>query len=67
MLKRRIIRDASERGYDLEDVLYRFEKHVIPTFDNYVNPSKQWADLIIPNHKSFETALDVIIAYLKQD
>ena len=32
MLKRRILRDAKERGYDLDDVLYRFDKHVMPTY-----------------------------------
>ena len=30
MMKRRIIRDAKERGYDIEDVLYRYEHHVTP-------------------------------------
>ena len=33
MLKRRIIRDNEERGYDLDDVLYRYENHVMPTDD----------------------------------
>src|SRR5690606_14926699 len=30
-VKRRILRDKIERGYDLDDVLYRYEKHVMPT------------------------------------
>lgn len=65
MLKRRIVRDARERGYDLDDVLYRFHNHVIPSFESYINPSRKWADLIIPNHNSFANALEVIKAYLK--
>lgn len=64
-LKRRIIRDKEERGYELDDVLYRFEKHVMPTFDKYLAPLKGEADLIIPNNQSFMNALDVIKGFLK--
>lgn len=65
-LKRRIIRDKEERGYDLDDVLYRYEKHVAPTFEKYIEPFKHEADLIIPNNSQFDKALDVITNYLKQ-
>ena len=65
MLKRRIIRDAKERGYDLEDVLYRYHHHVIPAFERHIIPSKKWADLIVPNHANFDVALGVIGAYAK--
>ena len=65
MMKRRIIRDAKERGYDLDDVLYRYEYHVTPAYKKYIEPSKHWADLIIPNHDNFETALNVITTFLK--
>lgn len=64
MLKRRIIRDAEERGYDLNDVLYRFEHHVTPAFRNYIEPSRKWADLIIPNHDNFDKALEVITTFI---
>ncbi|MGY6558847.1 MAG: uridine kinase [Nitritalea sp.] len=64
-LKRRIVRDKVERGYDLDDVLYRYERHVMPTYEKYIEPFKQDADLIIPNNKSFDKALDIIRTYLK--
>ncbi len=64
-LKRRIIRDE-ERGYDLEDVLYRFEHHVTPAFYNYIEPSRRWADIIIPNHDDFEKGLEVVLAFLNR-
>lgn len=64
-LKRRIIRDQVERGYDLEDILYRFEKHVMPTYEQYLEPLKNEADLVIPNNKGFDTALDVISGFLR--
>ncbi len=69
MLKRRIYRDAKERGYDLEDVLYRYEHHVEPAFTKFIKPYKQEADLIIPNHinesNQLETAINVVVNHLK--
>ncbi|UII33399.1 uridine kinase [Fulvivirga ulvae] len=64
-LKRRIVRDKVERGYDLDDVLYRFEKHVMPTYERYLEPLKEEADLIIPNNKSFDSALKVLSGFLR--
>ena len=64
-LKRRIIRDKEERGYDLDDVLYRYEKHVIPTYEKYIKPFRHESDLIIPNNSNFDKALEVLIAFLK--
>ncbi|QSE97526.1 uridine kinase family protein [Fulvivirga lutea] len=63
-LKRRIIRDNTERGYDLDDVLYRFENHVMPTYDRYLEPLKSGADLIIPNNLHFNNALEVLSGFL---
>lgn len=66
MLKRRILRDANERGYDLDDVLYRFDKHVMPTFRKYIKPFKQDADIIIPNNNdSLKNGLGVLVGFLK--
>lgn len=61
---RRIMRDKIERGYDLDDVLYRYEKHVMPTYEKYIEPFKHDADLIIPNNKGFDKALEVIKSFL---
>jgi len=63
-LKRRIVRDKVERGYDLEDVLYRYEKHVAPTYDKYIKPYKSEADIIIPNNHHFKNGLEVLVAFL---
>jgi len=64
-LKRRIIRDKVERGYDLDDVLYRYEMHVMPTYEKYIKPFKNEADLIVPNNSSFDKAMDVVRTYLR--
>ena len=63
-LTRRILRDNEERGYDLDDVLYRYEKHVIPTYEKHIEPYKHEADLIIPNNRHFETAVQVLVEFL---
>jgi uridine kinase len=64
-LKRRILRDNEERGYDLHDVLYRYEFHVFPAYQKYIAPHKYEADIIIPNNHNFEKGLAVLLAYLK--
>lgn len=64
-LGRRIRRDQTERGYDIDDVLYRYQNHVMPTYENLIEPLKHKADLIIPNNANFNRALQVLIGYLK--
>lgn len=64
-LKRRIIRDAGERNYPLEDVLHRYEYHVLPSYRSYILPFKHEADLVINNHTHYDCALDVISALIE--
>lgn len=64
-LSRRIRRDREERGYDIEDVLYRYEKHVAPTYEKYIAPFKYDSDIVIPNNDHFQKALEVVTAFLK--
>jgi uridine kinase len=63
---RRIRRDRVERNYPLEDVLYRYEHHVMPTFENYILPYVEDADIIINNNKSFTAGLEVLRSLIKQ-
>jgi uridine kinase len=63
-LQRRIIRDKVERGYDLDDVLYRYAHHVAPTYEKYIKPYKNDADIIIPNNNNFEKGLEVLTTFL---
>ena len=63
-LSRRIIREREEVGYDLEDVLYRYDRHVAPTYEKYIAPFKSDADLVIPNNNHFKNAMDVLVVYL---
>ena len=64
-LTRRIIRDNEERGYDLNDVLYRYENHVMPVYESFIKPSKDHADFIIPNNRSFDGAVKILAEALR--
>ena len=64
-LSRRIKRDKVERGYPLDDVLYRYEHHVLPTYEHYIKPFRGDADLIINNNSNFNVGLEAVLAYLK--
>jgi uridine kinase len=64
-LHRRIVRDRDERGYGLDDVLYRYTNHVAPTYEKYIQPFKDDADIIIPNNRHFENGLAVLTGFLK--
>ncbi|MFZ1751552.1 MAG: uridine kinase [Saprospiraceae bacterium] len=61
---RRIKRDRVERNYPLEDVLYRYEHHVLPSFETYIFPFFNKVDLIINNNKSYELGRDMLVAFL---
>lgn len=65
-IKRRIVRDNDERGYDLADVLYRWEYHVAPTYDKFIKPLRSAADIVVNNNTTFKVALDVVLAYINQ-
>ncbi|KAH3766019.1 uridine kinase [Pelomyxa schiedti] len=47
-LARRVVRDIQERGRQLDNVLYQYEKFVKPAFEEWVEPQKRMADVIIP-------------------
>ncbi|MFM8913271.1 MAG: uridine kinase [Flammeovirgaceae bacterium] len=64
-LGRRIKRDQVERGYDLDDVLYRYQFHVMPIYESQIEPLKHQADLVIPNNSNFARALEVLVNFLK--
>ncbi len=62
---RRILRDRVERNYPLDDVLYRYQHHVLPTYEKYIMPYKEEADLIVNNNHHFEMGLEVLVGYLQ--
>jgi uridine kinase len=63
---RRIRRDQVERNYPIEDVLYRYEHHVLPTFERYIRPFMEEADLVINNNRDFSVGLEVVKGFIRQ-
>ena len=64
-LSRRIRRDQVERGYDLDDVLYRYQNHVMPVYETLIEPLKHQADLIIPNNHHLKKAAEVLLGHIR--
>lgn len=64
-LKRRIIRDLTERGYPESDVRYRWKNHVMPSYYNYLKPHKRNCDIIVNNNSSYQNGLKVLVNHLK--
>lgn len=67
MIKRRLNRDLHERGYDKNDVEYRYKNHVIPAFKKFTKPYKNASNLIINNNKSIELSVTKLSNFLLND
>ena len=65
-LCRRILRDVSERGRSLESVLNQYQTTVKPMHEMYVEPSKKFADLIVPEGGENYVALDMIMGRIQR-
>jgi len=65
-LARRINRDIQERGYTIDSVLKKYLGQVKPMHEQYIEPSKKNADLIIPGEKKFDKVLGILCNYLSQ-
>ncbi|MCL6265394.1 uridine kinase [Flagellimonas myxillae] len=59
-LIRRLQRDIKERGHDLEKVLTRYQTAVKPMHEQFIEPSKEFADIIIPNNHYNTVAVDMV-------
>jgi len=59
-LIRRLQRDTTERGHDLDKVLTRYQTAVKPMHLQFIEPSKEFADIIIPNNRYNTVAVDVV-------
>jgi uridine kinase len=65
-LIRRLKRDISERGRDINEVLNRYQNTLKPMHEQFIEPSKAFADIIIPNDKYNTVAIDVVRAVINQ-
>lgn len=59
-LIRRLKRDICERGRDLNEVLDRYQTTLKPMHQQFIEPSKAYADIIIPTHRHNSVAVDIV-------
>ncbi len=64
-LVRRVRRDQVERNYPVEDVLYRYERHVFPAYQAYIAPFRDAADIVINNTEHFEGGLRILSGFIR--
>lgn len=65
-LVRRLRRDMAERGRSVGDVLRQYESTVLPMHLEFVEPSKRWADVIVPEGGENRVAMEMVAARLKE-
>ncbi|XP_062406605.1 uridine-cytidine kinase-like 1 isoform X1 [Sardina pilchardus] len=63
-LVRRLKRDISERGRDITGVIKQYNKFVKPAFEQYIEPSVQVADIVVPRGGENFVALDLIVQHV---
>lgn len=66
-LSRVIQRDIIERGRNVQMVLDRYEKTVRPSHLQFIEPTKQFADIIVPEGGNNTVAIDILTNYIQQN
>jgi uridine kinase len=59
-LIRRLKRDITERGRDINEVLTRYQTTLKPMHQQFIEPMKEYADIIIPNNKYNTVAVNIV-------
>ncbi len=62
---RRLTRDIKERGRDFDTIIGQYFKSVRPMHFGFVEPSKRWADIIIPHGGNNEISIDMVVSALR--
>ena len=65
-LCRRVKRDVNKRGRTLESVLTQYQQTVKPMHEKYVEPSKRFADIVVPEGGKNTVALDMIMLTIQR-
>ena len=58
---RRLLRDTTERGRTIDSVISQYIESVKPMHEEFVEPTKKYADIIVPDGKTNTVALDLLI------
>ena len=65
-LCRRIARDVNERGRTLDSVIEQYQATVKPMHEKYVEPSKRFANLVVPEGGKNTVALEMILGHIRR-
>jgi uridine kinase len=63
-LSRRIKRDIVERGRSVENVLDQYQRTVKPSFEQFIQPTKRFADLIVPWNDTNQAAIELLTQHI---
>ncbi len=63
---RRIKRDVNKRGRSIESVITQYQQTVKPMHEKYVEPSKKYANLVVPEGGKNQVALDMIVGRIQR-
>ncbi len=66
-LIRVIRRDIRERGRDVEQVLQRYTATVKPMHEQFIEPSKKYADIIVPEGGNNEVAINLLASIIEKN
>lgn len=66
-LSRVIQRDIIERGRNVQAVLDRYEKTVRPSHIQFIEPTKQFADIIVPQGGNNHVAINILTKFIQQN
>lgn len=65
-LIRRLKRDVAERGRDVNEVLNRYQTTLKPMHQQFIEPTKNFADMIIPNDRYNTVAIDIVRSVINE-
>ncbi|MFS4469330.1 uridine kinase [Maribacter sp. 2210JD10-5] len=65
-LIRRLKRDVNERGWNLDETLEKYQTILKPMHDQFIEPTKEYADIIIPNNKYNTVAVEIVRSIINE-
>ncbi len=65
-LIRRLKRDVNERGWNLDETLHKYQTNIKPMHEQFIEPTKEHADIIIPNNKYNTVAVDIVRSIINE-
>jgi len=65
-LIRRLKRDVNERGWNLDETLEKYQTIIKPMHDQFIEPTKEHADIIIPNNTYNTVAVKIVQSIINE-